>query len=108
MKEGTSLRPFFFFLPVLMQDSKCQPSIFKMIMRAMQYINSYLVKPLVKKKKKVPTLSAVIYSVLAKILHVLLAVPVVFFSDLSILFPETLLYLVKNSPRLNLSNLPLS
>lgn len=107
MKEGTSLRPFFSFLPVLMQDSKCQPSIFKMIMRAMQCINSYLVKPLVKKKKKVPTLSAVIYSVLAKILHVLLAVPV-FFSDLSILFPETLLYLVKNSPRLNLSNLPLS
>ena len=56
-------------------------------------------------KTRIPMLTAATYTVLAK--NFLLPICCSScFSGLSILFPETLLYSVKNSPRLDLSNLP--
>lgn len=56
-------------------------------------------------KTRIPMLTAPTYTALAK--NFILSISCSScFSGLSILFPETLLYLVKNSPRLNLSNLP--
>lgn len=82
-----------------------KPRIFKVVMQVMWCINSYLVKTSVK-KTRVPILFLQLLILYHQITPSSLTCCSRCFSDLLILFPDTLLYLVKNSPRLNLKNLP--
>lgn len=99
LEESTSLRPF---TPSPDLEVNYQPRIFKLIMQVMQCINSYLVKTFVKKQVHQCFLQLLI--LYHQITPSWLTCCPSCFSGLSILFPDTLLYLVKNSPRLNLRN----